>query len=160
MNNSPWYVSIDDISLTETPPCSAPLALTAGSLTDTSAVLSWTEAGTASLYNVDVVAQGAAQTGATGTDPGVSNSYLKENLSSNTSYDFYVQADCGLDGVSDWAGPYNFTTLAGCGETTYDTGGASGDYSSGEDYTAYIRTKYTWRSSYSRLYSCRFRKLL
>ena len=136
MNGSPWYISIDDISLAETPPCSAPLALTAGSLTDTSAVLSWTEAGTASLYNVDVVAQGAAQTGATGTDPGVSNSYLKENLSSNTSYDFYVQADCGLDGVSDWAGPYNFTTLAGCGDTTYDTGGASGNYSNSEDYTA------------------------
>ena len=129
------YLSIDDISLTETPPCQAPTGLTAGSFTDTSAVLSWTESGTATLYNVDVVAQGAAQTGATGTDPGVSNSYLKENLSSYTSYDFYVQADCGLDGVSDWAGPYNFATLAGCGETTYDTGGASGDYSSGEDYT-------------------------
>ena len=123
-------------SVVAPPACPDPTALTAGSITATSAVLSWTEAGTASLYNVDVVAQNAAQTGGTGTDPGVTNSYLKENLASNTSYDFYVQADCGLEGVSDWSGPYNFTTLAGCGDTVYDTGGASGDYSSGEDYTA------------------------
>ncbi|MEA2042272.1 MAG: T9SS type A sorting domain-containing protein, partial [Bacteroidota bacterium] len=43
------------------------------------------------------------------------NPFTISDLSANTSYDFYVRADCGANNtdVSDWAGPYQFTTAYG-----------------------------------------------
>ena len=54
-------------------------------------------------------------------------------LMSGTAYDFYVQSICGPDS-SNWAGPFTFkTTPDYCGgDNFYDTGGASGTYSSNE----------------------------
>ena len=38
------------------------------------------------------------------------NPHNLTSLTANTTYDFYVLADCGADS-STWAGPFNFTTL-------------------------------------------------
>ena len=37
-------------------------------------------------------------------------SYSMSGLSDNTSYDVYVQADCGSGNVSQWVGPLSVTT--------------------------------------------------
>ena len=37
-------------------------------------------------------------------------SYSMSGLSDNTSYDVYVQADCGSGNVSQWLGPFGITT--------------------------------------------------
>jgi hypothetical protein len=97
--------------VSSTPPnCPAPTAL-AATFTNNSAVLSWTENGSATIYNVEYGANGFTQ--GTGTLlTGVSNSYNLSPLTANTAYSYYVQADCGgAAGTSTWAGPFNFTTL-------------------------------------------------
>jgi hypothetical protein len=94
-----------------TPPsCPNPSALAAVP-TVTSATLSWTENGSATLYNIEYGLNGFAL--GTGTlVSGVSNSYNLSPLSSGTAYSYYVQAACGgVAGNSAWVGPFNFTTL-------------------------------------------------
>src|SRR5690606_13839849 len=90
--------------------CLPPTDLTASNLSTTSADLGWTESGTASLYNVEVVLAGDSPTG-TPSDSGVLNGFTKTGLTSATDYEFYVQADCTGGDLSAWAGPYAFTTL-------------------------------------------------
>lgn len=95
-----------------TPPsCPAPTAIAAVA-THNSANLSWTENGTATLYNVEYGPNGFTQgTGTTLT--AVSNPYNLTSLTPTTAYSFYVQASCGgVAGTSTWVGPTNFTTLA------------------------------------------------
>tara|TARA_R110002049_G_C9161782_1_gene561046 strand:+ start:671 stop:4336 length:3666 start_codon:yes stop_codon:yes gene_type:complete len=102
------YFYLDNIFLTQTISCPQPSLLSATNTTIEGADLSWTENGSSALYNIEIVEQGEAITG-NATDTGVANPYTKTGLMSGTSYDFYVQADCGAD-LSAWAGPFTFTT--------------------------------------------------
>ncbi len=93
------------------PACIAPSSLGTANITDSTADLSWTENGTATVWDieiVDVTAMGMA-TG-TPTMSGVTNPYTAMSLSENNDYEFYVRSDCGVDGTSDWAGPFAFKT--------------------------------------------------
>ncbi len=105
--------TIDDWSITfaPTPTCPAPVGLAVGSITTTSAQLSWTETGSATEWDIEWGAAGFTQ--GTGTVvSGVTNPYDLMTLSPFTSYDFYVRADCMGAGTSSYTGPFNFTTLA------------------------------------------------
>jgi hypothetical protein len=119
------------------PSCLEPTALTATTITDTTAQLSWTEsnATAATLWDIEIVAAGTAPTG-TPTNAGVSNPFNVTGLTAVTAYDYYVRAACSTTSFSTYAGPFSFTTTASCGDTIYDTGGASGNYSANESYTA------------------------
>ncbi|MEM6719038.1 MAG: choice-of-anchor J domain-containing protein [Bacteroidota bacterium] len=104
---------VDNV-VNDTPPaCPDPTMLSATNITDTEAELSWTENGTATVWDVEIVTNGTPPTG-TPTASGVGNPYNASGLMENTSYDFYVRADCGGDGTSMWAGPFTFTTLETC----------------------------------------------
>jgi hypothetical protein len=118
------------------PSCLEPTALTATTITDTTAQLSWTEsnATAATLWDIEIVAAGTAPTG-TPTNAGVSNPFNVTGLTAVTAYDYYVRAACSTTSFSTYAGPFSFTTTASCGDTIYDTGGASGNYSANESYT-------------------------
>ncbi len=103
-------ILIDNISI-YVPTCPTPSALTVSGLTTSSANLGWTENGSANLWNI--------KWGESGFNPGTegtlisgvsSNSYTFSGLTENTTYDWYVQADCGGE-QSNWAGPETFTTL-------------------------------------------------
>jgi hypothetical protein len=100
--------AIDDFVVEETPACPAPTALTATNITDTQADLSWTAGGTETVWNIEYGATGFTQ-GTGTTVNGVSNPYTLTGLTQNTSYDYYVQADCG-GSTSSWVGPYTLTT--------------------------------------------------
>ncbi|MBL7783882.1 MAG: T9SS type A sorting domain-containing protein [Saprospiraceae bacterium] len=65
---------------------------------------------------------------------------LLTNLAANTALDVYVRSICGepMPSASDWIGPVNFHTAAGCGDQITDPGGASGDYGNGEKTTEVI----------------------
>ncbi|MFP4845800.1 T9SS type A sorting domain-containing protein [Winogradskyella sp. PE311] len=94
------------------PTCLDPTMLAANSITTSSAELSWTEAGSASLYNIELVdiTAGDSATGVA-TDTGVGNPFMQMGLVDNNDYQYYVQADCGMtDGVSEWVGPFSFST--------------------------------------------------
>lgn len=81
----------------------------AGNITSTSADLSWT-AGGGSTFNIEYGLSGYTQ-GAGTQVTGVTNPYPLTGLSGNTTYDFYIQDDCGTNGTSPWVGPFSFTTL-------------------------------------------------
>ncbi len=104
-------IFLDDVSVEVVPACLPLSALTASGITYNSANLGWTENGTATTWNLEWGTTGFAQgTGipVTGT---TTNPYSLIGLSPNTSYQFYVQADCGGSGTSTWTGPFTFTTL-------------------------------------------------
>jgi hypothetical protein len=114
-----WYLYVDDFvgPPVMVPTCPAPTDLYAENLTTTTADLGWTASGDEELWNVEV--------GLTGFEPGtasalftysgvVTNTLEVTGLDPLTSYDFYVQADCGDRSVSMWAGPVMFTTLPSC----------------------------------------------
>lgn len=93
-----------------TPPsCLPPNALAANSITNSSAVLGWNENGTATVWNIQYGITGFAL-GSGIIVPGVTNTYSLPGLTSNTQYQYYVQADCGGT-QSTWSGPFSFRTL-------------------------------------------------
>jgi hypothetical protein len=100
---------IDDFSMSAIQACSMPNALTASTITDTTADLTWTENGTATTWDIEIVPAATAATG-TATATGVSNPYTATELLARTEYDYYVRADCATDGTSSWTGPFTFTT--------------------------------------------------
>ncbi|MBU0764560.1 MAG: choice-of-anchor J domain-containing protein, partial [Bacteroidetes bacterium] len=106
-----YGVCLDDILIREQPPCINPSDLDAYILNQTSAELSWTENGPATQWNIEYGATGFVQGTGTLLSGITANPYTLSGLTAGTVYDFYVQADCGLDGTSEWIGPYTFTTF-------------------------------------------------
>lgn len=102
-------IAIDDVTFDEAPSCFNPSMLAANAITSNGAELSWTQGGTVTSWNVEIVTAGTTPTG-TPTATDVSNPYMATGLNAITSYDFYVQANCGSES-SDWTGPLTFTTL-------------------------------------------------
>ena len=89
-------------------PCATPVELFASNITTTTADLGWTETGTATAWEYQYGPAGFTPA-ATGT-PTTVNPKPISGLSANTSYDFYVRADCGGGVYSDWSGPETFKT--------------------------------------------------
>ncbi|WP_116790021.1 DUF7619 domain-containing protein [Flavobacterium psychrotrophum] len=86
--------------------CPAPLNLAVTNITLTSAVLSWTDTGMATAWEVLIVPQGSPASG-----PGtlsVSNPYVVTGLTPGTCYSFYVRAVCDATTASAYSGPFNF----------------------------------------------------
>ncbi|MFK7925539.1 MAG: T9SS type A sorting domain-containing protein [Bacteroidia bacterium] len=93
------------------PSCDPPLSLNVTNITSTTADLSWVDS-TATAFNWKVVLAGAGSAGAA-VDGGTAtaNSVTTSILNAATAYDLFVAADCAGTDTSDYAGPYNFTTL-------------------------------------------------
>ncbi|WP_397364411.1 gliding motility-associated C-terminal domain-containing protein [Olleya sp. R77988] len=88
--------------------CIAPSNITATSITETSADISWTPSEPETQWNY-VIQPAGTGTPTSGTT--VSTTTVSETgLSPATDYEVYVQAICGAD-TSVWAGPFNFSTL-------------------------------------------------
>ncbi|WP_282041996.1 fibronectin type III domain-containing protein [Winogradskyella flava] len=102
-------IAIDDVTFDEAPSCFNPSQLMANAITSNSAELSWSQDGSVSSWNIELVTSGTAPSG-TPTASGVSNPYTASSLTAVTQYDYYVQADCG-GGLSGWTGPFTFETL-------------------------------------------------
>jgi len=95
---------------TFTPPtCSTTSALTASNITTTAADLGWIS--TTGTWDIEWGVDGFPATGTPNIKGKTNNPYNLTGLTSNTSYEFYVRADCGgTDGASNWTGPFSFTT--------------------------------------------------
>ena len=61
------------------------------------------------MWNIEIVTTGTPATG-TPTDTDIANPYTASGLNAVTSYEYYVQANCGSE-LSGWAGPFAFETL-------------------------------------------------
>jgi|GEM_PF-1089515 len=124
-------IAIDDVSIMEAPSCLSPSNLGAANILATSADLSWTAGGTETQWDIEYGASGFTQGAGTTVSAVTSNPYNLSGLSSSTSYDFYVRADCGgANGTSSWAGPFTFTTAFQC-----PAGAVCGTYTSGDIQT-------------------------
>jgi len=108
MNGIPWYISIDDISLIETPACQPPINLTASGMTNDAASLSWTASPSSNNYEVAVVAAGSGAPSGSGIAV-TGTSYSASGLNAASNYEFYVRTVCS-SANSPWAGPFAFST--------------------------------------------------
>jgi len=113
------YGEVEDytINITNPPSCPAPTAQTESNITASSADLGWTESGTATTWNIEYGPLGFAQGSGTQVT-GVTKPYTLSGLTAATSYDWYVQADCGSSG-STWTGPSTFSTECPAKVTTF-----------------------------------------
>ena len=118
---------IDNFEIRTKPTCAQPTALTVANITAAGADLDWIQAGTATLWDVEIVPAGTVPT-TTPTATGITKPYTATGLISNTAYEFYVRADCGGGDLSAWTGPFAFNTALTCGNMFVDDGGTAGDY--------------------------------
>jgi hypothetical protein len=96
------------VEITEAPACLPPTGLTATNITSTTADLSWTAGGGETQWEF---AYGVSPFGTPTSGTMLSsNSINLTGLSPATAYQYYVRSFCDPD-YSDWAGPFNFSTL-------------------------------------------------
>ena len=107
VNNPGW---VANVTCDPVPTCPKPILLTAN-VTQNSAVLGWTEVGTATAWEIFVVPFGSAPPTPTSLGIATSNPYPFNNLPAGTAYTFYVRALCGPGDISVWSAPYSFGTL-------------------------------------------------
>lgn len=111
------YGAVDDISLTYTAAaCVGASNIAASAITTTGANLTWTGSSPSGGYQYELRTSGAAGSGATGlvTSNTLGTSATSQSfasLSVNTTYSFYIRANCGGSGFSTWSGATTFTTL-------------------------------------------------
>lgn len=106
-----WGFCLDSPTITSStpPPCPDPSNLIATAIMDTTASLGWTDNGSATMGDIEYGATGFTPT-ETPTVTNKANPYMATGFTAETTYDFYVRANCGVDGVSNWVGPFTFTT--------------------------------------------------
>ncbi|MDC0096710.1 T9SS type A sorting domain-containing protein [bacterium] len=112
MNGSPWYISIDDISIEESPACAAPVGLEIAAVTADTASASWTAATGALSYEyelVDVTAGGTA----TGTPTGSSatETLTIGSLIEGNQYGILIRTLCARETQSAWSTQVNWTNI-------------------------------------------------
>jgi len=136
------------LSCSPCPTCVDPSGLGVSNILFNGADLSWTENGTATQWDIEYGTVGFTPTGTPSVNNTTNNPHSLTGLSSSTSYEFYVRADCGGALTSGWVGPFNFTTIAqpsgsSCGDphvlaalpynnTGMTTNGYGDDYNPGD----------------------------
>lgn len=104
---------IDNFQIRQTPPCVEPTTLTATSISSNGANLSWVDpSGIQFDYEYIVQLAGGGVPTVAGNIVDITTLPLTINtLNPNTNYEFWVRANCGVDGNSAWVGPVTFRTL-------------------------------------------------
>ena len=113
------YVCLDDVEITDIPPCPEPISLGLSSAGRTSATINWSSS--SSAFDIEVGPMGFTQ--GTGTSyTSTTTSVTATNLTQNTYYDAYVRANCSStgDGTSTWVGPFTFKTECGWFASPYE----------------------------------------
>ena len=104
------YGYVDNIRVELIPACPRPHDVTSTATTANSVTLGWTEPGTATSWVITYGPSGFTPGSSVGTSETVyDNPYTVTGLSGSTSYDFYVQSDCG-DSYSNFSNVYSVST--------------------------------------------------
>ena len=127
-----------NITCAPIPPCTRTTGLTTSAITTTSVSLAWTQpinpnGSTATAWQYLALPCGTAAPTATsaGWQSAPTNPFVATGLISGTCYDFYVRAVCSATESSVWSLPRSASTLPGCGGFFVDSGGLTGNYTSG-----------------------------
>src|SRR5690554_6591776 len=102
------------LSIVAPPSCLSPTNLASNNIASNSVDIQWTANNSETSWNVSWGAPGytPGDGNEVGSATGVTtNPYQITGLNGTTSYDIYVQADCGGGDESFWAGPLTVTTL-------------------------------------------------
>ncbi|MDP2159715.1 MAG: GEVED domain-containing protein [Flavobacterium sp.] len=102
-------IYIDDIKWEVNSTCVEPSALSAVSISNLSADLTWTPGGAETSWDIQWGLQNFTLGSGT-IVTGVSNPHSLINLTESTSYQYYVRAVCDGNVLSPWAGPFSFKT--------------------------------------------------
>ncbi len=149
-NSDYYYYWVDDIVVDTIPSCPRPATIAVDATTSSSVTLSWTTVGGETAWNIIYGPAGFDPAGSDAvTEAVTTNPCTISNLSSST-YEFYVQADCGGGEVSALRGPISATpgaiimgssgtqTVNVCSGHIFDNGGPTGNYSSSCNATMII----------------------
>ncbi|WCM41546.1 T9SS type A sorting domain-containing protein [Flavobacterium sp. CBA20B-1] len=129
MNSSPWYISLDDISIDATPTCISPTALVSSNPTATGVTMTWTASTSNPSGNYDIYWSTSNTAPTNTTTPLATNQtspYNATGLSSDTTYFWWVRANCGAGDTSKWASGGSFKTLCNPYTTPYFEGFETG----------------------------------
>jgi hypothetical protein len=117
--------------------CSNGNDITISEITVDGATITWSNPNGSSLFEILVVPQGTGPVGVFQTVN--TNSYNLTGLNSYSNYDFYVRASCSNGSFSALSNASFSTLINFCIDGIFfDSGGPSGDYSNGENYTTTI----------------------
>lgn len=101
--------------------CARPTNLGASGATPTSVNLTWNSSTGGTGIELEYGAQGfTLGSGTPVSGPSVTSPYTVTGLSANTVYDYYVRTVCS-GSVSNWNGPFTFTSLFQPSATPYNT---------------------------------------
>ena len=103
-------VFVDNFRVRNIPTCPEPSDLSATNLSLTSTEVSWIESGSSTSWNIQYGVAGFALGSGTIEAGVTTNPFTLNGLTSDTSYEFYVQAICGPGDESSYAGPFEFFT--------------------------------------------------
>ncbi|GGD34674.1 hypothetical protein GCM10011343_25700 [Flavobacterium orientale] len=110
-----YYIAFDNFKIEAIPSCTESADLTVTSIGMDSAVLGWTEGGTATSWEIQYGAPGFALGSGT-TVVATENPFTLTGLTENTNYAYYVRAVCSVSDQSPWTGPLAFKTT--CADKT------------------------------------------
>ena len=166
--------NIDDLVL-GSDLCATPSGLTTTAADENSVTLQWTEAGSASVWEIEYGPTGFA-TGSGTTVTAYENPFTVTGLDPATTYAFQVRSDCG-GSTSDWSGRITVTTTCvpftsipfteDFNGYTHTSNPSSGNgtnnlpncweaVNTGSNYTAYPYVYYSSSNAYSGNYVLRF----
>lgn len=129
------------ITITTNPLCPVPLFPYVVGITTTESILGWSTGGTEVLWDAEWGETGFVIGSGTLVDNTPFNNESLAGLVADTDYDFYVRAVCdlnlgdGVDTVSLWVGPNDWTTLPNCLEPT-GLGATPGAFNASLSWTA------------------------
>lgn len=121
------------VSCAPAPPCPNPSFLEVVAATSNGGILGWSQVGNVTVWDLEIIPSGTMPTGVATVTGVTDNPYTWTGGESGEEYDFYVRGHCEDEGeFSNWVGPVSFTTIPGCGDSFFDSGGPNGDYQNNE----------------------------
>src|SRR5690554_5594033 len=98
------------VTITATPSCLPTTDLVASNPTQTTVDLAWTENNSATTWNIEYGPEGFVPGTGTVISGVTTNPYTVSGLNPSSTYDIYIQADCGGGDQSAWSGPLSIST--------------------------------------------------
>ena len=105
-----YDLGIDNIYVGPAITCFNPITLTVNNITSNSVNLNWIDSVNTGTWNIQYGPTGFSLGNGTIIPNVPAAPYNLTNLTPQTTYQFYVQADCGGGDLSLWVGPITFTT--------------------------------------------------
>lgn len=115
-NNTSGQLYLDDVNVMLIPSCRYPNHIVVTDIYKDSAVIAWTERGSATEWILEYGPSGFTPGSGT-TIQTTQNPYTLTGLYAATGYDVYVRSDCGEGDTSDWCPDHASFTTRSCSPT-------------------------------------------